>query len=124
MNGGMGAAPIVSQIIEKHPPGTGIGSRHMTNKVNAPTLIAEAPRMIESPPAVIPAFFNIFWRTTASFVRGNGHGCRFAWLRDEDVVDDDIGGIDVLSTMDAAIHLFETLARRQLLFSAATVLND
>ena len=95
----------------------------MTNKVNAPTLIDETSRMIESPPAVVPAFVNILWRTTAPFVRGDVHGGRFAWRRDEGVVDHDLGGIDVLSAMDAAIHLLETLARRELLFSTAAILD-
>ena len=78
--------------------------------------------MIEFSP-VTPAFFKIFWRTAAPFIRGNDHGCRFARHRDEDVVDDDIGCIDILSTMDTTIHLFEALTRRELLFSAATILN-
>jgi hypothetical protein len=107
----------------KHPLELGEGSRHMTNKVNAPTMIDETPRMIESAPPVVLALVNIFWRTTAPFVRGYIHGGRFAWCRDEGVVDDDLGGIDVLPAMDAAIHLLETLARRELLFSAAAILD-
>jgi hypothetical protein len=39
------------------------------NELNALALIAEAPRMIEFPPAVVPAFVNIFRQATAPFVR-------------------------------------------------------
>ncbi len=95
----------------------------MTNEVNALILIDEVPRMIEFPPAVVLAFVSIFWRTTAPFVRGDVDGRRFTYCRDEGVVDNDIRGIDVLSAMNAAIHLLETLARRELRFSAAAVLD-
>jgi len=95
----------------------------MTNEVHALTLIDEAPWMIEFPPAVALAFVNIFWWTAAPFICGDDDGCRFTYGCDEGVVDNYIRGIGILSAMNAAIHLLETLARRELHFSAAAILD-
>ena len=98
--------------------------RPLTNEIHALPLIDEGPRVIKVPPAAVLAFGNIVWRSTAAFVRGNVDCCRFIWRRYEDVVDDDVSGINVLATMGTAIPLFETLARRELLFFAAAILNS
>src|SRR5688572_5240630 len=99
-------------------------SRHVTNELRALPLIRERAWMIESPPAVGRALINIPGRSAASFVCRNRHRRRFSRCRENDVVDDDIGSINVPSTMDAAIPLFETLARGELLFSATSILNS
>lgn len=95
----------------------------MPNEVHTLTLIDEGPWMIEFPPAVVLAFVNIFWRTTAPFICGDDDGRRFTYCGDERVVDNRIGGIYILSAMNAAIHLLETLARREFYFSAAAILH-
>src|SRR5882762_9524482 len=97
----------------------------MTNEAHALALTGEALWMRKLQPAVIFAFVNVFRRTTATFISRDVHRRRFALRHDEGVVNDDVFRcVEVLRAMHTAIHLFESLARDERLFSAASVFHS
>ncbi len=96
--------------------------RPATNEIHALPLIDETLRVIEVPPAVVLAFVNIVWRSTAAL--GKVHSCRFAFPQDEGVVNHDIRVADILRAMHATINCLKTLPRRERLYSAASVFKS
>jgi hypothetical protein len=94
-----------------------------TLQVHALPFIGKALRIGKLSPAVVAAFVSAQWRSTATFIIRKVHHCRFALHRDEGVVDDHVGGSHVSDAVNAGTYFLKTLAGRERLHVAASVLD-
>ena len=101
-----------AQSLEQIPSST-------SNEIHALLRTDKALRVIEVPPAVVPAFVNIIWRSTATL--GKVHSCRFALSQHKGVVNHYIRGADILRAMYAAINCLKALPRRERQYASASV---